>query len=227
MDHNHVETLRKNASPILAAYIDRRYSKYGFKKDKSISYNPEFKPEYSRDRYRWVENVTDGLRKVGDSHDIIRLNHTGYFTDNFQDETVHGEVYQLPARNGVSQFVPAVNDPCNPDCACLDFSSVTDSKEDAARWADSMAENWAESEREYQAKEDAKNRIEEITKEIQDEYKDFRRITREIRANCDAVRNVAVVRELVQNEWRRTKASIHRLRAEREKIEKNGIEYGY
>jgi len=227
MDHNTVETIRKNASPILAAYIDRRYSKYGFKKVKAIEYNPEFKPEYSTDRYRWVENVSMGLRKVGDSDDIIRLNHTGYFTDNFQDETVHGEVYQLPARNGALQFVPAVNDTCNDDCACLDFSSVTDDKEDAARWADSMAENWAENSREEQAKDAAEQRIEEIGDEIKETYKDFRRIVREIRANCDAVRNVAVVRELVQNEWRRTKATIHKLRTERERIEKNGIDYGY
>lgn len=209
----------------LEEYIARKYGAYGFRKGKPIAYNPEFTAEGTRDRYRWVENVSDGLRFVDVSDKIIRLNHTGWYSDNFQDETIHGEVYQLPAHEGKPQYVPAVSDPNNDNCACLDFSSVTDDKEDAARWADSMAEQWAEREREYQAKEDQKQRLEDIEDEIKTLYADFRRISREIRANCDKVRGIAVVRELVRNEWTRTKAAIHKLRAERERIEKYGIEY--
>ena len=215
----------QSRSASLEAYVTRKYSKYGYRRGKFIEYNRAFTPGQSRDSYRWVENVEDGLRKVGDSDDIVRMDHTGYYVDNFQDETVHGEVYQMPARNGVSQFVPAVNDPNNKGCACLDFSSVTDDKEDAARWADSMAEQWAEREREYQAKEDAKNRIEEIGTEIKELYAEFRRISREIRANCEQVSGIAVVRELVREKWQSTKAEIHRLRAERERVEQYGIEY--
>jgi hypothetical protein len=209
----------------LEDYISRKYSTYGYRTGKHIEYNLEFTAEGSRDRYRWVENVSDGLRFVGESDKIIRLNHTGWYSDNFQDETIHGEVYQLPAREGKPQYVPAVNDPNNDNCACVDFSSVTDDKEDAARWADSMAEHWAEREREYQAKEDHKQRLQDIAEEIKTLYADFRRISREIRANCDKVRGIAVVGELVRNEWTRTKAEIHKLRAERERIERYGIEY--
>lgn len=216
---------RQPRTQALEDYITRKYSTYGYRKGKHIAYNPEFVAEGSRDRYRWVENVSDGLRYVGASHDIINLNHTGWFADNFQDETIHGEVYQLPAREGKPQYVPAVSDPNNDNCACVDFSSVTDDKEDAARWADSMAEQWAEREREYQAKENQKQRLEDIEDEIKTLYADFRRISREIRANCDQVKGIAVVRELVRNEWKRTKAAIHKLRAERERIEKYGIEY--
>lgn len=209
----------------LEDYISRRYSTYGYRKGKHIEFNPEFIAEGTRDRYRWVENASDGLRFVGASHDIIKLGHTGWYNDNFQDETIHGEVYQLPARDGKPQFVPAVSDPCNENAACLDFSSVTDDKEDAARWADSAAEQWAERNREYLAKEDQKQRLEDIEEEIRTLYADFRRISREIRANCDQVKGIAVVRELVRNEWKRTKAEIHKLRADRARIDKYGIEY--
>lgn len=211
----------------LEAYIARKYGAYGYKKRKAIYYNREWQPEHSRDYYRWVENVSDGLREVGDSDDIVRLRHTGWFVDNYQDETVHGVVYQLPARNGVAQYVPAVNDPNNDNCAAVDFRSVTEDKEECARWADSMAESWAEREREYQAKEDAKIRIEEIEEEIKTLYTDFRDTARAIRADCDALQGIAVVRKLVRKEWTRTKEQIHKLRAQRKRIEEHGIEYPY
>lgn len=193
-------------------YYKRKYSDYGFSKDRSIYYNPQSEES----GYRWVENVSDGLRKVGDAHKIVRLNHTGWFTDVFQDETVHGEVYQLPARAERTLYVPAVNDPCNDDCACLDFTSVTDDKEEAARRADQMAERWAEEAREYSAKDQAEQRIEAINEEIEELYKDFRRISRAIRADCDRVQGVEVVRELVREKWQETKRQIHKLRKERE-----------
>jgi len=217
--------------PAFSAYVRRKYSRFGFSRVHAISYNPEFIPSgqeraYSPDRYRWVENVACGLRFVGAAHDIIRLRHTGYYIDNYQDETVHGEVYQLPAaRDGSPRYVPAVNDPNNDGCACLDFHSISDDKEDAARLADGMAENWAEREREYQAKEDEERRIEEIGDEISELYTDFRRISRELRANCEAISAVAVVRELIRDRWKQTKAQIHKLRTEREKIEREGISY--
>jgi hypothetical protein len=208
----------------LEDYISRKYSTYGYRKGKHIEYNPEFTAEGSRDRYRWVENVSDGLRYVGASHDIIRLNHTGWYNDNFQNETIHGEVYQLPARDGKAQYVPGISDPNNDNCACIDFTSVTDDKEDAARWADSAAEQWSERNREYQAEEDRKQCLQDIEEEIKTLYADFRRISRAIRADCDKVQGIAVISELVRNEWTRTKADIHKLRAERERIEKYGIE---
>lgn len=195
-------------------------------KQSEITYNPEWHPEYSIGKsYRWVENVTPALRFVGASHDIISLRHTGYYTNEFCDETVNGEVYQLPARNGSPQYVPAVNDPCNSNCACIDFHSVTDDKEEAARWADRMAELWAEVEREYQAKASAEARLEDIDAEIKAEYLDFKRIAKELRANCDKLQGISVVRELVRNEWQRTKNAIHQLKAERQRIETEGYIY--
>ena len=159
------EIMRKEHSARVREYLTRKYSEFGFKREHPITFNPEWTPEHSRDRYRWVENVSDGLRHVGASHDLVRLRHTGWFVNEFQDETVHGEVYQMPARGGVARYVPAVNDPDNDDCAVLDFHSVTDDKEEAARWADQMAENYAEREREYQAEERARIEQEEAEEE--------------------------------------------------------------
>lgn len=207
-------------SQVLSNYISRRYSAYGYRKEKAIGYNPEFQPEHTRDRYRWIENVSKGLRFVGTSHEINRRLPLGWFTDQWQDETVSGEVYQLPGRDGEPLFVPAVSDPCNPDSACLNFSSLTSDKEDAARWADHMAEMWAESERAFREKEEMEARIEEIGDEIKGLYSEFRRVARELRANCDRISGVQVVRELVREKWEDTKEAIHELRAERLKLER-------
>ena len=212
---------RQPKTEVLNDYISRKYSKYGYRKNSPIAYNPESKENH----YRWVEHISDGLREVDEASKIIRLDHTGWFVDNFQDETVHGIVYRLPARDGKEQFAPAVNDPWNQDCALVDFHSITDDKEDAARWADSMAERYAEKEREFQAEESAKMRIEDINEEIKKEYQEFRRISRELRANCAVIQGIEVIRELVRDKWKVTKATIHRLRTERERIETYGIEY--
>ena len=148
------ECMQGEHSQQFTQYVQAKYSKYGYRKNRTIEYNPESQENH----YRWVENIGEGLRHVGASHDIVRLNHTGWFTDDVFQETVHGSVYQLPARDGKAQYVPAVDDPCNDNCALVDFRSVTDDKEDAARWADSMAERYAEDEREYAAKDRAEQR---------------------------------------------------------------------
>lgn len=220
--HRYIASLETGA---LAQYVQRKYGHYGYKSVREIEFNPEWSPEKSRERYRWVENVSRGLRHVGAADKIIRLNHTGWFTTNFQDETVHGEVYQMPARGGVCQYIPAVSDPNNSDCAVLDFHGITEDKEDCARSADSMAEAYAEREREYQAEESRKQRLEEIDTEIKTIYQDFRRVSREVRASCDRLAGVTVVRELVKREWQRAKAEIHKLRAERERVDRYGMEY--
>lgn len=211
--------------PQFAEYVLLKYGKRGYKRGREIEFNPEWSPEHSTERYRWVENASKGLRYVGKSSEIIKLRHTGWYVDNFQDETVHGKVFQLPARNGSPQYIPAVNDPCNDDAYVMDFHSVTDDKEDAARWADHMAERYAEDARIDQAKQDAEIRLEEIETEITDIYQDFRRIAKELRANCDAVKGIAVVRELVKEKWQATKEHIRKLKREQKRIEDYGIEY--
>jgi hypothetical protein len=156
---------------------------------KAINYGPEWTPDGTRDRYRWIENASRGLRIVGAVHDICRrehwrtVKHMGWFLDPFGDgETVHGAVLQIPARNGVVQYVPAIADPYDQDCYCCDFRSVTDDLRDAVRWADDMAESYAEREREYQLNESAKLRAEELREEATTLRAKHRAIVADMRA---------------------------------------------
>jgi hypothetical protein len=109
------------------------------------SYNP-----VTKDGYRWIENVSPFLRLVGFADEIAGLNHTGWYLDNEcpeLSELARGIVYQLPH----DRFVPGVADLYNDNCALLDFSNLSDDKEDAARVADEMARIYAENESEYQS----------------------------------------------------------------------------
>jgi hypothetical protein len=219
----------------LAAYIARKYGPYGYPKGKAVLFNPEWTPEnHGRDRYRWVENASKGLRFVGKVHEVrgngegnvpyfdrSLVNHTGWFVDNYQSGTVSGEVYQLPARNGESLYIPAVGDPDNDDCAVLDFHSITSDLKDAIRWADSMAERYAEDEREGSAKDQAEQRIAEIEETITAKYAAFKALAIEVRGNCDMITGLENVKRLIRAEYRRVKASIRKLRVERAKLQDN------
>lgn len=146
------------------------------KPEKAIAYNPEWSPERSRERYRWVENASKGLRVVGASHEIIkRLGHNGwYLDDEFQDETVHGVVLQLPAQDGEALFVPAVADPFNVDCYVVNFNDwyketgddTESAKRDCALAADEMARCYAEREREWRGADRARQCVEDAREGI-------------------------------------------------------------
>ncbi len=102
------------------------------------------------DGLRWIENASQGLRFTGYCDKINRfIDHTGWFTNEFQEEKLRGVVYQLPARKGKAQFIAGYTDPCNDDCARIDFNNIYDDENEAARAADRIAEKTAESEREY------------------------------------------------------------------------------
>ncbi len=214
-------------SAAFKSYIFKRYDKYGFSRScyGQIQYSTESPMDYCpRERYRYVENPADGLRFVGKAHDVAEKNgcfrtitHRGWFIDNDQDQTVCGEVYQLPARDGEC-YVSAVSDP-HSDGATIDFHSMTGYLMEAVIESDRMAERYAEAEREYQAKYAAEQRIEEIKSEISEAYKGFKTLSHEIRANCDKLAGMTALHKLLQAEWKRVKRHILALRKEREKIE--------
>ncbi len=222
---------------LMSEYLSRRWSahSYGwFSRSKSIMFNQEFTSEHTgKDRYRWVEHPSSGLRFVGKAHEIrgsgdgnmpyfdrSLVEHNGWYTDNYQNETVWGEVYQLPARDGKSIYVPSVSDP-NNDGACIDFRAGTEDLTDAIRWSDSMAEKWAEEEREYQAKDAAETRKEEIKAEITQLYADFKALARETRANCKELTGMPAVIQLIREEYRRVKCEVRSLRKECKKLDDN------
>lgn len=144
-------------------------------------------------RLRWIENPeSKGLRFVGLAHDVAPANyaylrpaveHGGWFLDSdFQDETVSGVVYQLPARRGVTRYVVGYADPFNCDRdgrgpAALDLFDVIEGENggrslefdpalrEAASRADSIAEHMAEAERDYQDSFRAGSRARELAQE--------------------------------------------------------------
>lgn len=180
---------------------------------RTITYNP-----VASSGFRWIENVSCGLRLVGKAHDIIRLDHTGWYINSFY-ETCYGIVYQLPARNGKTQFVPAVSDPWNADCALVDFSQIEDEKESAASRADSMAESYAEECRENDAKAQAEGETECLQAEIKEERKTILSLCLELKAarrvlrDCEAFKTLnTAIREKISN-------SLSDIRKHRERIE--------
>ena len=127
---------------------------------KQIIYNPA-----NEKGERWVENVSKGLRFVGYANEVCKgIGHTGWYTNEFQDETIRGVVYRMS--NG--KLVCGVSDPCNEDCAFIDFSYSFDSDDEnsAAHYADSFAERYAENERDYNSASTARHNFEEAKVEI-------------------------------------------------------------
>lgn len=188
---------------------------------KCISYGPEWQPDGTRERYRWIENASRGLRIVGASHDIIRTRdrHTGWYIDNFQDETVCGYVLALPGRNRKPFYAPAIKDPCNPDCYVIDFHNASSDKEETARIADGMAEQYAEREREYQAKEAATEAIAQARDDICYARGIVRQLVRDLRTAGHAL--PPSTRETVRLRIRALRESVHAMHKRIEELTSN------
>lgn len=153
-------------------------------------------PGYGTRAMRWCESPADlGLRFVGYADKLARIDHTGWFTDEFQDSTVRGVVYQLPARNGRPVYVSGYDNADNGAAdnggpAAIDFGTLwtgTESDSDyyesnrhngdgaksAAYHADKLAERMAEQERAYQAASSAGMRWADIGETIANTRRDL------------------------------------------------------
>lgn len=97
---------------------------------------------------------TDKLPHGTHADEIVRIGHTGWFTDEFQDEKYRGMVWELcdDAERKDSIFLAGYDE--GSGYCCLSCSGgkldTFDSAEEAARAADGLAERNAEREREYQ-----------------------------------------------------------------------------
>lgn len=107
-----------------------------------------------------------GLRwKFAD--EIIRLNHKGWYCDEFQDSTIRGIVFTLPKSRG---FLAGWT--MGKEMSSAIECSVLDTEKDAARVADSLAEHAARRQREFEEEERAKEeaaeaaRLEEFAEEF-------------------------------------------------------------
>ncbi|WP_051383439.1 hypothetical protein [Bradyrhizobium sp. WSM3983] len=138
----------------------------------------------SFENVRWIENPrAAGLRFVGYSDKIASLRHKGWFTDEHQDETVRGVVFQLAGKDGKPQFVPGYDNSINgaadsngPCAVCFEeifegdpesYAIVDhDGAIESARRADQLAEWVADDEREYREANSAGIRYTELGDDI-------------------------------------------------------------
>ena len=114
--------------------------------------NPEYKA-YGSARMRWIEKDEPG--EFRDANEYLRgsrLAHTtGYYCDEFYNETAVPAVYIIEAPHGADDratlYYSAVRDPCNTGCGTVDFAESYADAEEAARAAHGLAERYAEVER--------------------------------------------------------------------------------
>lgn len=83
-------------------------------------------------------------RYVKRADEIIHLKHTGWYCDEFQDQTIHGIVIYLPHGKFLAGWSMGAG-----MASAYEGTIYTDETE-AAREADQLAEETAENEREYQ-----------------------------------------------------------------------------
>lgn len=196
-------------TPLQIAYLHHRWLGLSpahaiatARKNATLDKNKYFRP-YDRSKptpqtergHFYLENPSGMLRLVGTADEVAKaegswhlIEHTGWYMDEFQDETCRGVVYRLPARKGESLFVPGFTTSYNDDGATLDFRLIFDDALDCARYADELARVYAKREREYQAAASARSRFDELTDDIAD--------LRTIIATCSELRK-----------WRRMNAA--------------------
>lgn len=105
-----------------------------------------------------------GWRMAGFADHIIRLNHTGWYCDAFNDCTLRACVAQLPARKGESVFLPGYYEKTSG--TYVFWLSSSSDKEEAARNADNWTQSTAERSRESDIEYQAKDQIELIQADI-------------------------------------------------------------
>ncbi len=125
-----------------------------------------------------------GLRFVGWVDENLRLRHTGWYADNYQEEIYRGAIFRLPGKRGQERFVAGYGESMS-DGFVLDLSEVwNDDLIGAAQEGDRLAERAAEDAREYEAKESATLRIEDIGDELKNIRTDILALCRSIREAC-------------------------------------------
>lgn len=144
---------------------------------------PAYGPRIDGTQQRWIADVdAAGLRFVGFADDIIGLDYKGWYIDpEGWGETYRGTVWQLPSRGGVPVYVHGYMCPYNPGAALVDFAHTYD-KEEAARWADGVAEVDAEDPREAYERDQLAQEAEDLRDNIANTRAEVRRLLRERRA---------------------------------------------
>lgn len=87
---------------------------------------------------QWYSHQGEQFRNERDAGDVVRLRHTGWYTDSFQDDTVIGIVASLTHGRFIAGYRWTAND------ERVYFEEVFTNEDDAARMADEHARVFAE-----------------------------------------------------------------------------------
>ena len=120
--------------------------------------------------------LSEGSRvrlRVKRADEIISLRHTGWYCDDFQDQTIFGIVARLPRGRG---FLAGWS--MGDGMATSVEASIYADETSAARAADSSAEYVAEQERDYQAEQEAKREAEEKAEQEREAEEKLQETTR-------------------------------------------------
>lgn len=145
------------------------------------------------------------FRRVSDAADIIRLKHTGWYTDSDCGETAKGIVIALPH----GKFLAGYHASSNGETVI--YPRIEWDADTAARAADGLAQYYAESEREYHEQWNAARDIERDIETME-----------ERRAECVAMAREGFKREEMRAESAELRESIKNAR---ENLEDNYAEY--
>lgn len=152
---------------------------------------------FSHNSYRWIEHVSClNWRLVGFADGITRaVDNKGWYIDEFCDKVYRGVIYRLPR----GRFVYGYADPHNDDCALI-ANETAGNVDDAARWADSVAQSFAEEEREYSEANSATFRAIEKAREVREEVREALEDVRQLET-CDSPRIQKRVRATFTSLW--------------------------
>lgn len=184
----------------------RRYGAF----NPTIVYSPR-----NKDGEGFVENAEGNLRTVfAEQVEGVRIDHTGWYTDEFQDRKMRGVVVRLSH----GRCFPAYQNSDNGGLM-VDWSDRRDDAKDAARAADSFAEHAAEKEREYNEAWQAGSRWSDLRETIADLRTAVMALTAHLRAiRHDPMPTVAaIIRESVCEKL----ARIRKFRKERAELRSN------
>jgi hypothetical protein len=109
--------------------------------------------------------------------EVARINHTGWFCDEYQDSKIRGLVFRLPKSRGfLAGWTMGEQMASGMEC------DIYETEREAAYAADGLAESIAEKEREYQEKAEAERQEEEERETAEREAEEEREEAEELTA---------------------------------------------
>lgn len=145
--------------------------------------------------------------------DVARVGHSGWFTNEFQDEKLRGLIFQLPHGRGFLAGYSAGSGMYS----VFEYSVYPD-KTDAAYAADSLAEFMAEQQREYEERENEKQEVADARELIAESRAFCRHLIQQYKRDRRVVGST-IIRAAVVNSVSACLASIRKARATIERLE--------